>query len=76
MDMTLCDVPVSKKYDVIQAGGSIIREWDELMDVRFAHVAVKIDNEISTMPNLEIRNRDIDRYFYVALLEVGNIYLS
>ena len=76
MDMTICDVPVSKKYDVIDAGGYIIGEWGELMDVRFAYVAVKIDNELSTVPNLEIKNRDTNRYFYITLLEVGNIYIS
>lgn len=59
MNMTICDVPVSKRYDVIDAGGYIIREWNELMDVRFERVVAKIDNNISTIPNLEIRNTDI-----------------
>jgi len=68
------DVPVSKKYDVIDAGGSIIREYDGLMDVSFRNVYVKIDNELTTIPNLEIRIRDTNRYFYVTLLEVGNIH--
>lgn len=78
MNMTICNVPTYKKYDVIDAGGIIIREYEDLMDISFSNADVKIDNESCALivPNLEIRNRNTDRYFYISLLEVENVYLS
>lgn len=72
MNIIICDVPVSKKQDVLDATGDIFREYKSLMDVSFRDVVGKINNdprefdeiglEINT-PYLEIRKKHTDIVF-------------
>lgn len=71
MLITVCDVPDSLRADVEQAGGEIVRSWNELNDVQFKSHKMRVSAEY-----VRIRNPITHKAVTMLKSEFSRIYIQ